>query len=129
MGAKTKDVARDWWASTALRANRWYALGIVIATLAAFAAPYVLGRFVPCAEFMEVEWLMLAVLCTTGVGVLNVFFSFASILERLVPRWSVPPMRMFVLVVVPILLVTGATWIAFSPFWYALLNDPELLCD
>jgi hypothetical protein len=33
------------------------------------------------------------------------------------------------LVVVPVLILIGALWLAFSPFWYALLNDPELLCD
>ena len=125
----TKDVAKIWWESTAFRVNRWYALGIVAATLVAFGVPYVLGHFVPCAEFMEVEWLMVAILCVSGVGLLNIIFSFAPLLETAVPRWGVPSMRVLMLVVVPVLVVIGAMWLAFSPFWYALLNDPELLCD
>jgi hypothetical protein len=78
---------------------------------------------------MEVEWLLVGILCVSGVGLLNILFSFAPVLETAVPGWGVATMRTLLLVVVPVLILIGALWLAFSPFWYALLNDPELLCD
>lgn len=118
-----------WWQSAAFRANRWYALGIVLATLVAVGIPFLLGQFVPCAQFMEVEWFLVAVLCVSGVGLLNIAFSFLPLLEAVLPSRALSALRVFVLIVAPMLILLGAMWLAFSPFWYALFNDPELLCD
>jgi len=112
-----------------VRANQRYAIGIVASSGLSFFAPYVLGRFVPCAEFMEVEWIMVAFLCLAGVGLLNILFSFAPALEGKLPRRLAQPMRHCLVTVLPLFIVAYAIWLAFSPFWYALLNDPELLCD
>lgn len=112
-----------------MQANRRYALGVIAATALAFAAPHVLGKLITCAEFMEVEWVMVALVCLVGVGLLNILFSFAPALEGKLPAWLARPTRRFLLAVLPVLVVTYAIWLAFSPFWYALLNDPELLCD
>jgi hypothetical protein len=119
----------EWWRAAAFRVNRWYALGVLLATVVAFGMPALLSLFVPCAEFMEIEWLMVAAICVTGIGLLNIAFSFLPPLEAVLPRWSISPFRTFVLVGVPMLILAWAMWLAFSPFWYALLNDPELLCD
>ena len=121
--------AGDWWKSAAVLANRRYALGIAVFSSLAFLAPYVLGKFVACAEFMEIEWVMVAFLCLAGVGLLNIAFSFAPALEDRVPAWLAWPLRHALLTVLPVLIVGYATWLAFSPFRYALFNDPELLCD
>lgn len=121
--------ALDWWRAAAFRANRWYALGAVVAVLVAFAIPSLLGRIVPCAEFMQIEWLMVAVICVCGIGALNIAFSFLPSLEAVLPRWSISPLRTFVLVLVPLLILAWSMWLALSPSWYALLNEPELLCD
>jgi hypothetical protein len=129
MSTDAQALAIAWWQSAAFRVNRWYALGIVAATLGAFGMPFLLGRFVPCAQFMEVEWLMVAILCTSGVGLLNIAFTLAPVVEAAMPEWGTSPFRVLMLVVVPVLVVVTAMWLAFSPFWYAVLNDPELLCD
>jgi hypothetical protein len=100
-----------------------------VSSALAFLAPYVLGTFVPCAEFMEVEWTIVAFLCLAGVGLLNILFSFAPALENRLPAWLVQPLRHTLLTVLPVVIVGLAIWLAFSPFWYALLNDPEMLCD
>jgi len=75
------DAAKTWWQSNACYANRWYAIGIVVATLFAFSIPHLLGPLIPCAEFMEVEWVAVAVTSLTGVGLLNILFSFAPFIE------------------------------------------------
>lgn len=123
------DSAKEWWSTAAVIANRRYALGTAVASGLAFVAPYVLGKFVPCAEFMEVEWIMVACLCLIGVGLLNILFAFAPAFESNLPVWAARPMRRCLLVGLPVLIVAYATGLAFSPFWYALLNDPVLLCD
>lgn len=125
----TRLAAKAWWQSAAFRANRWYALGLVSAGLLAFSTPYVLGPFVPCAEFMEVEWVMVLFLCLVTVGLLNIVFSYASMIEAVFPRLGIAPIRLFVMVAIPVLVVIAVMWLTFEPFWWALLNDPELLCD
>lgn len=87
------------------------------------------GTFIPCAQFMEIEWLMVAILCVSGVGMLNIAFSFVPRLDAVLPAGTRAALRVFLLYVAPVLIVVGALWIAFSPSWYALFNDPELLCD
>jgi hypothetical protein len=123
------DESKTWWQSTACHANRWYAIGIVIATIFSFSIPHLLGPHIPCAEFMEVEWVAVAVMSLTGVGLLNILFSFAPFIEQVLPRSVTSPLRVFLLVVLPILILVGIMWFTFEPFWYALLNHPELLCD
>jgi hypothetical protein len=91
--------------------------------------PFVLGYFVPCAEFMEVEWIMVGFLCVGGLGLLNILFSFAPTLESLVPKSGAASIRASLLLLLPVLVLFGAMWLAFSPFWYALMNEPVLLCD
>jgi hypothetical protein len=125
----TRLTAKAWWQSAAFRANRWYALGLASAGLLAFSTPYVLGPFVPCAEFMEVEWVMVLFLCLATVGLLNILFSYAPMIEVVFPRLGIAPIRLFVMVAIPVLVVFAAMWLTFEPFWWALLNDPELLCD
>lgn len=112
-----------------LRSNRWYASGIICVTALSFGLPHVLGFFIPCAEFMEVEWAFVALVCLTGLGALNILWSLASGVEAALPPWGVLPMRAFALIVLPLLVLLSATWLAFEPFLYALLNDPELLCN
>ena len=119
----------DWWKAAAAPANRRYALGIAVLSAFALLAPYVLGQLVPCAEFMEIEWAMVAFFCLAGIGLLNITFAFAPALESKLPSWLAGPLRRSLLVVLPFLIGGYAIWLAFSPFWYALLNDPELLCD
>lgn len=109
--------------------NRWYALAILAATGISFGMPFALGPFIPCAQFMEIEWLMVAILCVSGVGMLNIAFSFVPRLDAVLPAGTRAALRVFLLYVAPVLIVVGALWIAFSPSWYALFNDPELLCD
>src|SRR5512139_2998357 len=115
--------------SLVFRANRWYMIGILSATLLALGLPHVLGTFVPCAQFMEVEWAMVAFLCLAGIGIVNIFFSLTPIIEAVLPRWGISSVRVFLLVIIPLLVLMSSLFMAFSPFWYALLNDPELLCD
>jgi len=78
---------------------------------------------------MEVEWVAVAVMSLTGVGLLNILFSFAPFIEQVLPRSVTSPLRVFLLVVLPLLILVGIMWFTFEPFWYALLNHPELLCD
>jgi hypothetical protein len=92
----TGNTAKSWWQSTAFRANRWYAIGLVSTGLLAFSAPYILGQFVPCAEFMEVEWVMVLILCLSGVGLLNIVFSYAPTIEAISPRLGIASLRLFV---------------------------------
>ncbi len=120
---------QDFTSSLAFRANRLYMSGIVFATLLALGLPYVLGAFVPCAQFMEVEWAMVAFLCLAGVGIVNILISFTPVVEALLPRWSISSVRVFLLVIMPLFVLVGSLLMAFSPFWHALLNNPELLCD
>ena len=129
MNQEYQDGTVTWWQSTAFRINRWYAIGVVLATVVAFATPHVLGPFFECAEFMEVEWLAVAFLCMSGIGFLNATFSFAPRIEAVIPKWGVSPLRRLLLVVAPVLILIGTMYLTFSPFWYALLNDPVLLCD
>ena len=91
--------------SLALRANRWYMIGIMSVTLLALGLPHVLGTFVPCAQFMEVEWAMVALLCLAGVGIVNILFSFTPIVEAVLPRWGVSSIRVFLLVIIPLLVL------------------------
>ena len=121
--------AEDWWRAALVPANRAYAIGAFLATLIAFAAPHVLWPFIPCAQFMEVEWMMVGILCLAGIGALNVYFAVAVKFEVLLPYWSAPVIRNVVLFAVPLLVFVVSLWLAFSPFWYALFNDPDLLCD
>jgi len=126
----SKEVVKAWWQSAASRANRWYAIGIALATLLAFSMPHILGYFIPCAKFMEVEWIMVAFTGLAGVGLLNmIVLFFAPFIEQILPQWCIPPLRALLLVVIPLLVLFGTMWFSFAPFWYALLNDPVLLCD
>lgn len=104
-------------------------IGLMFATLLALGLPYVLDTFVPCAQFMEVEWAMVALLCLAGVGFVNIIFSLTPIIEPALPRWGVSSVRVLLLVIIPLLVLICSLLMAFSPFWYALLNNPELLCD
>ena len=121
--------AVSWWQVTAFRVNRWYALATLAATAISVGMPFALGNLIPCAQFMEIEWFMVAILCVSGVGLLNIAFSFAPMLEMALPAGARSSLRVLLLNVVPPFIVVGAMWLAFSPFWYALFNDPELLCD
>lgn len=117
------------WPVAILRSNRWYASGVVCITALSFSLPHVLGFFIPCAQFMEVEWAFVALACLAGLGALNILWSLASGVEVALPPRGVFPVRAFVLVGLPLLVLLGAAWLAFEPFLYGLLNDPELLCD
>jgi hypothetical protein len=77
--------ASAWWQTAAFRMNRWYALAILAATGISYGMPFVLGSLIPCAQFMEIEWLMVTVLCVSGVGVLNIAFSFAPKFDATLP--------------------------------------------
>ncbi|HQS60028.1 MAG: hypothetical protein B7Y56_15840 [Gallionellales bacterium 35-53-114] len=124
-----KELSKTWWQSTACYANRWYAISILLVTLLAFSIPNLLGPFIPCAEFIEVEWVVVAFGCLAGVGLLNILFSFAPFIEQVLPQRGTSPMRVLLLIVLPLLFLTGIMWFTFQPFWYALLENPDLLCD
>lgn len=72
---------------------------------------------------------MVASLCLAGVGIVNILISFTPIIEAVLPRRGVSSIRVLLLVVIPLLVLIGSLLMVFSPFWWALLNDPELLCD
>jgi len=129
MSRKLDAALTEWWLAAAFRMNRRYALGVIVAALVAFGMPYALGPFVPCAEFMEVEWLMVALLCLVGLGLLNIAFTFAPSIEYRLPARGKEVFRSGLLVVIPVIVVGYSMWAAFSPFWYALFNNPVLLCD
>lgn len=111
------------------RANGWYGIGIVSVTIVSLIIPYILGTFIPCAQFMEIEWIMVFIICLACVGGLNIYFSIAPALESFLPKFLLVPVRGFVLVVIPILVIVWSIYMSFSPFWWALLNDPDLICD
>lgn len=120
---------RLWWQEVTPKANSWYGLGIIVLTLISLAAPYVLGAFIPCAQFMEIEWVFVGLLCLSCVGALNIYFAIAPKIESFLPTSVVAIARNILLALIPILVALWSLYISFSPFWWALLNDPDLICD
>ena len=118
-----------WWEVVVPRANRIYFSVILAASLGVLALSRVASRFVPCAEYVEIDWLLVALLSMTAVGVLNVMFAFVPLLERHLPERAVPLLRNFLVVVLPFAGLIAIVWIAVGAFVPALFNDSELLCD
>ena len=103
--------------------------GHLYATVAAFFAPRILGAFVACARYMEVEWIAVAAICLAGIGLVNLLLSLVPLAQRLLPDWMVAPIHTVIVVFLPIAVVVAAFWLTFEPFWYALTNEPDVLCD
>ena len=118
-----------WWSNAVPRANRIYFAATVAATLGVFLLPHVLGKFVACARYMEVDWLVVAFLSMTAIGVLNVLFSFLAGWERALPASLITPLRKASVVVLPALALVAIVWFAVGAFIPALTHYPEVLCD
>ena len=120
---------QGWWGAVVPRANRIYFSVILAASSLVLVLPRAVGRFVPCAKYMETDWLLVALLSMTAIGALNVMFAFVPLLERHLPERAVQLLRNFLVVVLPCAGLIAIVWIAVGRFVPALFNDPELLCD
>jgi hypothetical protein len=128
-GAQETERLQNWWGVIVPRANRIYFAGLVATSLLVLVLPHVLGRFIPCAEYMEVDWLVVALLSITAVGALNITFAFIPLLEPYLPERAVLVLRVFFVIVLPCAGLIGIVWFSVGAFVPALMNDPELLCD
>jgi hypothetical protein len=128
-GAQGTEKWQNWWGVIVPRANRIYFAGLVATSLLVLVLPHVLGRFIPCAEYMDVDWLVVALLSIAAVGALNITFAFMPLLESYLPERTVLVLRGFLVVVLPCVGLIGMVWFAVGAFVPALMNDPELLCD
>jgi hypothetical protein len=127
--AQQAEALRDWWSVTTPRANRIYCAVLVASSLMVFALPHTAGRFIPCAEYMETDWLLVALLSIAAVGILNIIFAFVPMFEGHLPERAVPLLRSFLVVLLPSVGLVGILWFAVGSFIPVLLNDSELLCD
>lgn len=127
--ARVSEASLSWWYMIAPRANRVYFAGLIAASLLVFLLPHVLGRIIPCAEYMEADWLMVALLSMTAVGALNVTFAFMPWVEGYLPGRLVTPLRTFLVIVLPCIAVIAIVWLAVGAFIPALADERELLCD
>ena len=121
--------ASNWSGHAISRANRIYFVVALGATLVVFLLPRLLGGFIPCASYMEIDWSLVALLSLVAIGILNVLFAFLAAWEAAVPTLATAPLRKALVIVLPCLALVGIVWFAVGAFVPALLNDPELLCD
>jgi hypothetical protein len=118
-----------WWSKAVPRANRIYFATAVVATLGVFLLPHALGNFVACARYMEVDWLVVALLSMATIGFLNVLFSFLAVWEGALPVRVITPLRKASVVVLPAFALVAIVWFAVGAFIPALAHYPEVLCD
>ena len=122
-------ISNAWWISRVFGINRVLLLVLILATIAAFASPYILSLFVPCANYMEIEALMVLFLGLSTVGFLNIAFAFSPFIESILPISISKYSRFITILLLPALLSVCIFWVTFGPFIPHLFGNTDVLCD